>query len=777
MGNWTSMSSTNSVSPSAALTKAQSSGATLPQAHLLTQISPIAQTFLGNLLNWQLLTPDMIEPFLESRADRLGEYVGEVELGKALVEEGYLTRYQLDRALSGRIHGLILGNYRVLDQVGKGGMGSVYRAEHRLMKRRVAIKVLPVDDDVHPSLLHRFYGEMKVLAELNHPNIVTAFDAGEVVGQGPNMPSLLYMVMELVNAGDLEHVVAERGPAPISQACDWIRQAAEGLQAAHNAHVVHRDIKPSNLLLSTRGEVKLVDFGLARQFCSQLTDPRALLGSVEFMAPEQSHDPSSVGPAADIYGLGATLFWLLTGEAPYRLTRNVGTALRALQREQPRKLRDLLPSAPIELESLISRMLERDPASRPQTPIRSGSELEAFVEAPPASLTEFILDEVPEAGEESVVSPSDQETRAPRVVVVDPNPTMGLLFEQALLDLQTECHTFEDLKPAWEIIRSSPVDLLLLDRGLIKGKEVELVRKIREIASRDSIKIILMVNQKERAIKEPPEEIDDLLIKPCELRDLRLKVNLTLRLQQAEEKVHAYKAQAQSARRELELSMDDRGTKVRQAHDALLFAMARMAESRDGETAGHLRRLQRYVEVLARYAALSAPWKGLIDANYLEQLRRCVPLHDIGKIGLPHEILRKPGQLSPEERALVQTHPLIGDRILESLAEEHGNSLDFLGMARTIVRHHHEQYDGLGYPDGLKGNEIPPPARLLHLADVYDALRRTRSHKTAMSHEATTEMLLGSLSSQFDPSLLDAFEQCQKDFALIFREIGDRADD
>src|SRR5262249_12316535 len=147
------------------------------------------------------------------------------------------------------------------------------------------------------------------------------------------LPELVYLVMELVDGGDLEQHVLRDGPCGVARACDYVRQAACGLQAAHDRHLIHRDLKPSNLLLTRYGQVKLVDFGLARQFSSRLTDPRALLGSVEFMAPEQSHDPSAVGRAADVYGLGATLFWLLTGEAPYPSTASVAAALRALQQD------------------------------------------------------------------------------------------------------------------------------------------------------------------------------------------------------------------------------------------------------------------------------------------------------------------------------------------------------------------------------------------------------------------------------------------------------------
>src|SRR5262249_46435879 len=251
----------------------------------------------------------------------------------------------------------------------------------------------------------------------NHPNIVQAFDAGDVPAPGPNMPSLTYLVMELVPGGDLESYVEHNGPLSVSQACDWVRQAAQGLQAAHDLHVVHRDIKPSNLLLDGRGHVKLVDFGLVRQFCSQLTDPRALLGSVEFMAPEQSFDPSAVGPEADIYGLGSTLFWLLSGEAPYPFMRNIGTALRALQREPPRRLRDLRPDAPPELDELIARMLSRDPGQRPAPPLAVSTALAPFTVAP----TRTVAEPLPVSGSRGQLLAAEAEARSGRrnVLIVD----------------------------------------------------------------------------------------------------------------------------------------------------------------------------------------------------------------------------------------------------------------------------------------------------------------------------------------------------------------------
>src|SRR5258708_5348774 len=203
--------------PVSAVRASPSSVAASPWA---MRLCPPARRFLDYLVGLTLIPVEAVGPFLEGRFDRLHGYTGEVEVGHALVEAGLLTAFQLERILAGNIHGLLLGNYRVLEQIGSGGMGLVYLGEHRLMRRRVAIKVLPVDDDCHVSLRQRFYGEMRVLAELNHPNIVQAFDAGDVPAPGPNMPSLTYLVMELIAGGDLEAYVEHMGPLSVAQACD-----------------------------------------------------------------------------------------------------------------------------------------------------------------------------------------------------------------------------------------------------------------------------------------------------------------------------------------------------------------------------------------------------------------------------------------------------------------------------------------------------------------------------------------------------------------------------
>lgn len=316
---------------------------------------------LGLLGAWgRVISPSILDLAENDTAENVGD---------VLVQAGLLTKYQLERVLTGNTHGLVIGNYRILDRLGAGGMGIVYLGEHVMLNRRVAIKMLPIDDDCPQMMLDRFCAEMQVLASLHHPNIVMAFDSGKVEATASGLPALVYLAMEFIDGCDLEKHVKDHGPVPVGKACRWVSDAACGLQEAHNHKLIHRDVKPSNILLTKDEHVKLVDFGLVRQFSLRLTDPNTLLGTLEFMSPEQSYDPTTIGSQADVYSLGATLFWLLTGEAPFRSVCSVSEALALLQRCQPRPLRQLRPDAPRELEAVIKQLLDKDPTRRPAMPL------------------------------------------------------------------------------------------------------------------------------------------------------------------------------------------------------------------------------------------------------------------------------------------------------------------------------------------------------------------------------------------------------------------------
>ncbi len=280
--------------------------------------------------------------------------------------------------------------YRIVKMLGRGGMGVVYKAEHRLMERLVALKVISRRMISNPLAVERFQREFKAAARLTHPNIVVAHDADEAGG-------LHFLVMEFVDGVSLTQYVERKGPLPVATASLFIRQAALGLQHAARQGMVHRDIKPQNLMLTRKGQVKILDFGLAR-FASEgtasdgsppsdnilefaadpgLTEAGMIVGTPDYMAPEQAVDSSKADIRADIYSLGCTFFFLLTGHAPFS-GDSVTRTLRSHADRQPPALHKLRGDLPPELILLIERMMAKDPAKRMQTPGEVAKQLSEF---------------------------------------------------------------------------------------------------------------------------------------------------------------------------------------------------------------------------------------------------------------------------------------------------------------------------------------------------------------------------------------------------------------
>jgi WD40 repeat protein len=267
--------------------------------------------------------------------------------------------------------------YKVLGLLGSGGMGAVYRAEHLLMSRTVALKVIGPQLLQNPGAAERFLREVRAAAKLSHPNIVAAYDA-EQAGDTH------FLVMEYVEGESLDRVVRRRGPLPVAEACAYVRQAALGLQHAFEEGMVHRDIKPHNLMLTRGGTVKVLDFGLAR-FVSEnasvsgLTAPGVVMGTPEYIAPEQATDSRSADIRADLYSLGCTLFHLLAGRPPF----DGGSALEkvlAHLNEPPPPLGKVRPDVPPALLSVLARLLDKDPARRYRTPAEVAQALAPFTE-------------------------------------------------------------------------------------------------------------------------------------------------------------------------------------------------------------------------------------------------------------------------------------------------------------------------------------------------------------------------------------------------------------
>ncbi len=299
---------------------------------------------------------------------------------QALMDLGVLTPFQAERLLAGRGAGLRLGQYRILEPIGSGGMGLVFKAEHRTMQRIVALKMLNSELLDSERAVGLFLHEVRAVSRLVHPNIVTAYDANEVNGR-------YYLVLEYVDGPDLDQLVRAQGPLPVGLACDYARQVALGLQCAHGLGMVHRDIKPANILVPLHGPdgegspglVKISDFGLARlhppapahPFQSPpgtiLTLTDAVMGTPDYLSPEQARCLHETDIRSDLYSLGCTLHFLLTGAPPF----DGGSAVEKLLRhgtERPAPLTAARADVPPPVAGIVDKLLAKRPEERFQTP-------------------------------------------------------------------------------------------------------------------------------------------------------------------------------------------------------------------------------------------------------------------------------------------------------------------------------------------------------------------------------------------------------------------------
>jgi response regulator RpfG family c-di-GMP phosphodiesterase len=692
---------------------------------------------------------------------------------RLVVEHRLLTEYQAERVQAGQTFGLILGHYRVLDQLGCGGMGTVYKAEHRYLRRPVAVKVLSLGRE---GLLPRFFTEMRAVSQLQHPNIVGALDAGEVPAPNRDAPTLHYFVMEYVPGQDLQERVRAHGPMPLATACALMHQVAGALAEVHRHNLVHRDIKPSNVLVTPDGRAKLLDFGLARRFFHGQTEPGALLGTLDFMAPEQARNPSAVDIRADIYSLGGTLYWCLTGQLPFALRLGLAADGAPHRHPPPPSARARRPDLPAAIDAVLARMMAPDPDDRYPTPQVVMRALLPFLKQEPAVALGADLLTTPTA-EVPRLMPWSGGSLAPRVyrvLIVDDEPGLRGYCRRVLQADDVLCEEAADGALALAAVQAQRFDLLLLDIDLPQLTGPQVLQRLLATPPGPHLKIIMCSGR--ASLDEMAQMLlvgaDDYLAKPFSDVQLRARVRAALRLKDAQDRSDLLNRHLLAVNHEMEQNLSARDCDLVHARNALVLALAELVAHRDTETGEHLVRLQRYCRTLAEQAANLPGFAEQIDANFVQMLECCVPLHDIGKVGLPDHILLNQGKYTADERIIMQTHAVMGAETLQKVARRHGFALAFLQTAIDITRHHHERYDGSGYPDRLAGSDIPLAARLVAVADVYDALRSRRAYRPRLAHDVAVKIITES-PGQFDPGLLRALGQCAAQFERIYGELPD----
>jgi putative two-component system response regulator len=334
-----------------------------------------------------------------------------------------------------------------------------------------------------------------------------------------------------------------------------------------------------------------------------------------------------------------------------------------------------------------------------------------------------------------------------RVLVVEDDRDALDLLENALSYFGYEVTTASDGAKALEEIRTGQYRLVISDWEMPGLTGVELCREVRRRMSSGYTYFILLTARTgtQNLVEGLRAGADEFLSKPVDPEELEVRLRVAERI----------------------LALESR--------DVVIFSLAKLAEARDPETGAHLERIREYCQVIARHLCTTGRYPEL-DGDYVHLLYLTSPLHDIGKVGIPDDVLLKPGRLTPEEFEIMKQHAVIGGTTLSAAAEAHPRA-KYLQMARDIAFTHHEKYDGSGYPYGLKAESIPLCGRIVALADVYDALTTARVYKPAYSHEVARNIIIEGRGKHFDPEIVDAFLANEQKFIEIRERLSESVED
>ncbi|MEN6327747.1 MAG: HD domain-containing phosphohydrolase [Syntrophomonas sp.] len=350
-----------------------------------------------------------------------------------------------------------------------------------------------------------------------------------------------------------------------------------------------------------------------------------------------------------------------------------------------------------------------------------------------------------------------------RIMVIDDTAANLRLLDDLLRSRGYGVFAFPRGDMALKAAEQNPPDLILLDINMPEMNGFEVCEKFKANKKLKDIPVIFI-----SALNEPLDKVKafstgavDYVNKPFQFEEVLARVETHL-------KIHRLQVEMEDYNLHLQELVQEKVKEITDSQLATILALAKLAESRDDDTGDHLERVQAFAGILARQLSLMSNYSSIVTPEFSKNLFYACSLHDIGKVGIPDNILLKPGKLSLEEFEIMKTHASLGAETLESVYEKYPNNA-LIKMGIAIARHHHERWDGKGYPTGLAGENIPLPARIMSVVDVYDALRSERCYKAAMPQDQVLKIILEGSGSQFDPTLVKAFVQVANDFDRISR--------
>ena len=359
------------------------------------------------------------------------------------------------------------------------------------------------------------------------------------------------------------------------------------------------------------------------------------------------------------------------------------------------------------------------------------------------------------------------EKHIEQILIVDDLPENLNLLKEILTKEGNRVRMFTSGPEALESAMEEAPDIILADVNMPGMDGFELCTQIKAIDQLKEVPVIFIsgvtdVKEKIRAFKSGGV---DYITKPFSVQEIqaRVKTHLT---------ISHYREQLKQYNQELENIVAKKAEEVYESQIATIFALAKLAENRDNDTGRHLERVQSYAQLLTGEMRKNAKFSNQINDHYEANIYHATPLHDIGKVAIPDNILLKPGKLSPEEFEVIKTHTVIGAETLKSVQSQYPNN-SFINLGMEITYTHHENWDGSGYPRGISGNQIPLSGRIMAVADVYDALRMERVYKPSFSHEKSLGILISGAGTQFDPDIIEIFRANNQKFESLSMDFNE----